>query len=107
MSTSLRLRMERVSKRFGATIALDDVSLSVNAGEVLALVGENGAGKSTLMKILGGVYSHFEGIIALEGKPFLPRSPPHANELGIAVIYQEISLVPAMSVTDNIYLGRT
>src|SRR5688500_15463382 len=75
MSTSPRLRMERVSKRFGATVALDEVSLSVNSGEILALVGENGAGKSTLMKILSGAYRPDAGEIWLDGSPYSPRDP--------------------------------
>src|SRR5688572_6477453 len=99
--------MRGIRKRFGRVEVLCGVDLDVFGGEVHILAGENGAGKSTLMKILGGVYPQFEGTIQLSGEPFLPRSPLHANELGIAVIYQELSLVPAMSVADNIYLGRT
>ena len=99
--------MRAIRKRFGPVEVLCGVDLDVFGGEVQILAGENGAGKSTLMKILGGVYPQFDGTITLAGRPFQPRSPLHANELGIAVIYQELSLVPAMSVADNIYLGRT
>ena len=88
--TAHLLRMESISKSFGPTKALKGVSLEVNAGEALALIGENGAGKSTLMKILGGVHTQFEGTIELDGKPFEPRSPLHANELGIAVIEERV-----------------
>src|SRR6185437_2880203 len=101
------VRMRDIRKRFGRVEVLRGVELDAYAGEVQILAGENGAGKSTLMKILGGVYPQFEGTVELDGQPLLPRSPLHANELGIAVIYQELSLVPAMSVADNIYLGRT
>jgi ribose transport system ATP-binding protein len=101
------VRMRNIRKRFGEVEVLCGVDLDVYPNEVHILAGENGAGKSTLMKILGGVHTNFDGTIDLADKPFQPRSPLHANELGIAVIYQELSLVPAMSVADNIYLGRT
>src|SRR5213075_583755 len=105
MPTAPRLRMERVSKRFGATVALDDVSLSVNAGEILALVGENGAGKSTLMKILSGAYQPDAGEIQLDGAPYHPRNPLEGRLAGVAMIYQELSLAKHLSVMENILLG--
>jgi ribose transport system ATP-binding protein len=98
--------MSGINKRFGTVQVLYDVGLEVFAGEVHMLVGENGAGKSTLIKILAGVYPDFEGTIEIEGRPARPRSPLEANALGVAVIHQELSLVPSMSVADNIFLGR-
>jgi ABC-type sugar transport system ATPase subunit len=99
--------MSQISKRFGAVRVLDQVNLDVLPGEVHILAGENGAGKSTLMKILGGVYSDYEGSIEIQGKVVRPRSPLEASSLGVAVIYQELSLVGPMTVADNIFLGRT
>jgi ribose transport system ATP-binding protein len=100
-----RLRMEGVHKRFGATIALGGVDLNVNAGEVLALVGENGAGKSTLMKTLSGAHQPDEGRMWLDGQPYAPRNPLEARRAGVAMIYQELSLAPHLSVMENILLG--
>ena len=99
-------RMSGISKRFGAVQVLRDVPLEVYSGEVLILAGENGAGKSTLIKILGGVHADFEGTIEVNGKRVRPKSPLEASALGVAVIYQELSLVPPMTVADNIFLGR-
>jgi len=99
------LKMHGIRKRFGATQALDGVDLYVNAGEVLALVGENGAGKSTLMKTLSGAYQPDEGCMWLEGKTYQPRDPMDARRLGVAMIYQELSLAPHLSVMENIVLG--
>lgn len=100
-----RLRMSGVRKSFGATHALRGVSFEVGAGEVHALIGENGAGKSTLMKILSGAYQPDEGRIELDGRPFTPENPLHARESGIAMIYQELTLAPDLSVEENILLG--
>src|SRR5277367_6837720 len=99
------LEMMGVKKRFGATIALDGVDLSVEAGQVRALVGENGAGKSTLMKVLSGAHLPDEGEMQLAGKPYRPRNPLDARKAGVAMIYQELSLCPHMSVAENILLG--
>lgn len=99
------LQMRGISKRFGATQALLDVSLDAYAGSVLALIGENGAGKSTLMKVLGGAHAADAGTIQLDGQPFVPRSPSQAREAGIAIVYQELNLAPDLSVEDNIMLG--
>lgn len=99
------LRMEGVRKRFGATVALDGVDLAVNAGEVLALVGENGAGKSTLMKVLSGAYRPDEGRMWLDGVLYEPRDPLDARRAGVAMIYQELSLAPDLTVAENILLG--
>ncbi len=100
-----RLRMEDVRKSFGATVALDGVSLRVNAGEVLALVGENGAGKSTLMKVLSGAHVPDQGRMWLDGVPFAPRDPHDARRAGVRMVYQELSLAPHLSVMENIMLG--
>src|SRR5688572_22388958 len=100
-----RLRMEGVRKTFGATKALSGVDLSVSSGEVLALVGENGAGKSTLMKVLSGAHQPDEGRMWLEGIPYAPRNPLEARRAGVAMIYQELSLAPDLSVMENILLG--
>ncbi len=104
-NASPRLKMEGLSKRFSATIALDNVNLSVNAGEILALVGENGAGKSTLMKILSGAYRPDAGQIFLDGAPYAPRNPLEGRRAGVAMIYQELSLAKHLSVMENILLG--
>src|SRR5574342_691854 len=97
--------MVNISKRFGATVALDGVSLRVFPGEVLALVGENGAGKSTLMKVLSGAHQPAAGEMWLEGQPYRPRDPHEARAAGVAMIYQELSLAPHLSVAENIMLG--
>ncbi|MCS7304142.1 MAG: sugar ABC transporter ATP-binding protein [Thermoguttaceae bacterium] len=105
MAEDARLQMQDVHKRFGATWALRGVNLSVQPGEVHALVGENGAGKSTLMKVLSGAVLPDRGQIWLDGQPFVPGSPLHARQSGIAMIYQELSLAPHLSVMENILLG--
>ncbi|HWB53048.1 MAG TPA: sugar ABC transporter ATP-binding protein [Tepidisphaeraceae bacterium] len=94
-----------VKKRFGATIALDGVALSVEPGQVRALVGENGAGKSTLMKVLSGAHAADEGHMRLDGKAYHPRNPLEARRAGVAMIYQELSLCPHLSVAENVLLG--
>lgn len=99
-------RMTGISKSFGRVAVLENVDFDVMPGEVHALAGENGAGKSTLIKILAGVHTEFEGRIEIDGRPERPRSPLDAARLGIAVIHQELSLVPSMSVADNLMLGR-
>jgi ribose transport system ATP-binding protein len=97
--------MREISKRFGATVALGGVSLRVFPGEVLALVGENGAGKSTLMKILSGAHAPDAGQMWLDGQPFAPTDPLEARRAGVAMIYQELSLAPHLTVEENIALG--
>jgi ABC-type sugar transport system ATPase subunit len=94
-----------ISKRFPGVHALDDVSLEIVPGEVHAVVGENGAGKSTLMKILAGAQAQDAGSIRIDGKPVTIESPRAAQDLGIITIYQELSLVNALSVGENIFLG--
>jgi len=100
-----RLEMKGVSKRFAATVALDNVDLTVHAGQVHALVGENGAGKSTLMKVLSGSVHPDAGQMRLDGQPFRPVNPLQARRAGVAMIYQELSLAPHLSVEENIMLG--
>ncbi|MDI3286993.1 sugar ABC transporter ATP-binding protein [Polyangium sp. 15x6] len=95
-----------MTKRFGRATVLDGVSLDLHAGEVHALLGENGAGKSTLLKILAGVYTDYGGTILLDDRPVRPRSPAHAGALGIAVIHQELSLLPALSIAENLFVER-
>jgi ribose transport system ATP-binding protein len=97
--------MRGICKRFGATVALDDVGIEVAAGEVLALVGENGAGKSTLMKVLSGAVKPDAGQMWLDGVSYLPANPLEARRAGVAMIYQELSLAPHLSVQENIMLG--
>ena len=103
---SILLDMTGISKRFGATQALADVSLSVPAGRVLALIGENGAGKSTLMKVLSGAHGPDSGSMLLAGKPYAPTGPHDARRAGVSMIYQELNLAPDLSVEDNIMLGQ-
>lgn len=97
--------MHAIRKRFGATIALAGVDLEVFPGEVLALIGENGAGKSTLMKVLSGAIQPDAGSMTLDGLPYTPRNPAAGRRAGIAVVYQELSLAPHLSVQENILLG--
>lgn len=98
--------MSHITKTFPGVRALDGVSLDLRAGEIHALVGENGAGKSTLMKILGGVYVQYGGEIRIDGKTRRFRSVRESEDAGIAVVFQELSLVPELSVGENIFLGR-
>ena len=100
-----RLEMRGVRKRFGATQALGGVDLSVSAGEVHALLGQNGAGKSTLMKVLSGAERPDAGEMKLDGAPYAPSDPQAARRAGVAMIYQELSLAPHLTVAENILLG--
>ncbi|MEV7464329.1 sugar ABC transporter ATP-binding protein [Streptomyces rubiginosohelvolus] len=100
------LEARSVSKRFPGVVALDDVSFALRAGEVHALVGENGAGKSTLIKVLTGVYQSDGGEVRVSGEPVRFARPFEAQQAGISTIYQEVNLVPLMSVARNIFLGR-
>ncbi len=100
------LRMEGISKRFGATRALESVSLELPAGQSLALIGENGAGKSTLMKILSGAVAADEGRMWISGESYQPRGPQAARAAGVAMIYQELAMAADLSVAENIMLGQ-
>ncbi|MFB6704843.1 sugar ABC transporter ATP-binding protein [Streptomyces sp. NPDC056333] len=100
------LEARSVSKRFPGVVALDDVTFSLRAGETHALVGENGAGKSTLIKVLTGVYRPDEGELRMTGRQVRFARPFEAQQAGISTIYQEVNLVPLMSVARNIFLGR-
>jgi ribose transport system ATP-binding protein len=106
MSASPLLSMRSVGKRFPGVIALDNVSLEVGKGEVLALCGENGAGKSTLMKILGGVYQPDAGDILVDGEPVKINNVNDAMKLGIAFIHQELNVLDNLDVAANVFLGR-
>jgi monosaccharide-transporting ATPase len=100
------LEVQDVSKRFAGVVALADVSLELRAGQVHALVGENGAGKSTLIKVLTGVHQPDQGAIVYRGQPVTFARPLDAQAAGITTIYQEVNLVPLMSVARNLFLGR-
>ena len=100
------LEARGVTKRFAGVTALDSVDFSVRPGESIALMGENGAGKSTLIKVLTGVYQPDEGDLQLAGETTSFARPLDAQKSGVSTIYQEVNLVPLMSVAQNIYLGR-
>ena len=100
------LEMRGIRKTFPGVVALDGVDLTLEAGDIHMLLGENGAGKSTLMKILGGAYRKDAGEILVNGRPVEIDSPRAARDLGIRVIYQELNLVPHLSVAENIFLGE-
>ena len=100
------LEMRGISKRFPGVVALDRVDFTVRRGEIHSLIGQNGAGKSTLMSILSGVYVADEGEILIDGEPVTIAHPREALRRGIGTVYQELSLLPNLSVADNIFLGR-
>jgi ribose transport system ATP-binding protein len=100
------LECRDLTKVFPGTRALDGVDLRIAPGEVVAILGENGAGKSTLLKILSGVHPPTAGEMTLDGEPFAPQSPAEAIAAGIGMIHQEMSLLPGLSVAENVFLGR-
>ena len=100
------LSIRSLTKTFPGTRALDGVDFDLRAGEVHALLGENGAGKSTLIKCLTGAYRRDEGTIRLDDAPIDPRSTAHAQELGIGTVYQEVNLLPNLTVAQNLIFGR-
>ena len=102
------LEMKAITKRFTGVVALKDVNLVVQPGEIHAICGENGAGKSTLMKVLSGVHPHgtYEGEIHFEGRELHFDSIRDSEEQGIIIIHQELALVPLMSIAENIFLGN-
>src|SRR5688572_16847695 len=106
MNTDPLLQLQHISKRFGGVVALDDVSLSVGAGEVIALIGENGAGKSTLMKILGGVYAPDAGNIRIGGTDVRLRGVADSVKQGVGFVHQELNNLDNLDVAGNLFLGR-
>jgi len=100
------LELENVSKYFGSVIALRDVTVRLRRGEVHCLLGDNGAGKSTLIKILAGCHRPSEGTFKVDGEPVALKSPSDALDRGIATVYQDLALVPLMSVARNFFMGR-
>ena len=101
------IEFRKVSKYFGTVVALKDVSFQVESGGVACcLLGDNGAGKSTLIKTLSGVHKPSEGEILIDGKPAVFESPRDAMDSGIATVYQDLALVPLMSITRNFFMGR-
>lgn len=110
MSMPLRnspvLQAHRVHKQFGPTVSLDNVSVDIHGGRILALLGDNGAGKSTLVKILCGVLQPDSGTLRMNGEPVLFRNPSHARRRGIATVFQDLAVCPMMSITRNVVLGN-
>ena len=106
MSSHAFLEMTDIRKSFGSVPVLKRVHFNLRRGEVHALMGGNGAGKSTLMKILTGVYTKDSGTILIDGQPVDLHDTAAAERAGIAMIFQEFSLVPTLTVAQNIYLGR-
>src|SRR5437588_5684804 len=106
MSAPSRLIMTGIRKSFGPTVALCGVDLDLRPGELHALVGENGAGKSTLMKVLSGAIVPDAGTMTLDGEPYAPRDPADARRRGVAMVYQELTLAPHLTVEANVMLGQ-
>lgn len=106
MDTELLLDIQGMSVEFPGIKALDSVDFTLRKGEIVALLGENGAGKSTLIKALTGVYRRSAGAIFLEGNAIDPLNTAHAQSLGIGTVYQEVNLLPNLSVAANLFLGR-
>jgi simple sugar transport system ATP-binding protein len=100
------LELKSISKSFGTVLALDKVDFAVEPGQVHCLLGDNGAGKSTLIKILSGVYQPSRGEYLIDGAPVTFRSPREALDRGIATVYQDLAMVPLMSITRNFFMGR-
>jgi len=98
--------VKNVSKRFGPTVAVDNVSVTFRSGEIRAIVGENGAGKSTLLKIVSGIHKKDEGEVLLDGQPFEPSSYVEAAMSGVAYVFQETTINPFLSIAENIYINR-
>ncbi|MEQ8968273.1 MAG: ATP-binding cassette domain-containing protein [Azospirillaceae bacterium] len=106
MAEAPLIEVDSISKMFGSVIALKDITMTVEAGEVLCLLGDNGAGKSTLIKTLSGVHRPSSGEIRVGGKPVAFDSPRDALDHGIATVFQDLALVPLLSVTRNFFMGR-
>src|SRR5258707_9226840 len=103
-SLSPLIKITNVSKHFGGTVALNEASFRCHHGSIHALVGENGAGKSTLVKVLAGVIVPDSAIIRINGQPLIIRSPVESSRFGIVPGFQELSLVPSLTVAENIFL---
>src|SRR4026209_1761595 len=101
----LALKLAKIRKSFGPTLALDGVDLELREGEVHALIGENGAGKSTLMNVIAGSLRPDGGTMEIHGQPYTPSNPLDARTHGIALIHQELSLCPHLSVAENVLMG--
>lgn len=97
---------KNLSKKYGKVVALENANLELYPGEVLGVIGDNGAGKSTLIKVLCGAVTPDSGEILLDGQPVSFTSPIEARTLGIETVYQNLALSPALSITDNMFLGR-
>lgn len=106
MKNSKILEMKNITKTFPGVKALDKVDFSLKKGEVHALVGENGAGKSTLMKVLNGIYKRDSGEILLKGESVEFKNTKEAQNAGLAIIHQELELIPYLNAAENIFLGR-
>jgi simple sugar transport system ATP-binding protein len=100
------VELRDIVKRFGSVIALNGVTMKVHAGEVMCLLGDNGAGKSTLIKTLSGVHQPTAGQILIDGEPVAMDSPRDALDRGIATVYQDLAMIPLMSITRNFFMGR-
>jgi fructose transport system ATP-binding protein len=104
--TQLVMEAKGLVKRFGRVTALDGADFELRAGEILAVIGDNGAGKSSLIKVLSGAFVPDAGEIRLDGKPVHFRSPIDARRAGIETVYQELAVAPAMTIAENLFLGR-
>lgn len=100
------LELRNISKEFGAIHALNDVSFTLDAGEVVGLMGDNGAGKSTLVKIISGIHTPTSGQVLLDGQPVHIHSPGEARQIGIETVYQDLALADNLTASENIFLGR-
>ncbi|MNM20605.1 Galactose/methyl galactoside import ATP-binding protein MglA [compost metagenome] len=100
------LALENVSKRFGSVLALQNITMRLKEGEVHCLLGDNGAGKSTLIKTLAGVHKPTDGKYLVDGRPVVFNSPSEALDMGVATVYQDLALVPLLSVARNFFMGR-
>ena len=106
MIMALSLSAQNIVKRYGGVLALSDGNLDVHSGEVVALIGANGSGKSTMSKVINGVVVLDGGQLLLDGKPVHFSSPQAAKNMGISTVFQELSLIPQMTVAENIWLTR-
>ena len=105
-SPQIVMRAKGLTKRYGQVTALDGADFELRAGEILAVIGDNGAGKSSLIKCLSGATIPDEGTIELDGKPIRFKSPIDARRVGIETVYQDLAVAPAMSIAENLFLGR-